>query len=603
MGMCFFFFFRLIFEILLTFIVIIITIIIYSRSMNKNNLRLLPRKSNNPFMDDDEEDDDNENNVRVVPRTPTSTHLKSRPATTFFEGETPSKNNTSIRFDNQDRRRESRYATKDDFRDHPRVIRRTNSDDSIFAPFHPVEHKNDRRASPPSYSSRPSNYKPAPIPPPMRPRHHRANSDSSVMEPQFRRPPPNPAKDYARRDLNRYDSDDKYTRRSGKSGHYKNSKSYDSESSEEDDNNDRKFRSSSRKGPSSSSSSHRHHHSSSDRHRSDKPSSSSHRHRSSKDKEKDKKSSSSSSRRKAAHLDTIDRLDVTGFFGPGSFHHDGPFDACTPHRNKNSKKAPVAAFPINGANNSLAPNVNRDRFTTESNILMQGDSPAYQDFSAIGNTANGGGSGYPARNNIANRSENNVTFDPLSKSDPVHGDPTMGLGSSTFLEGTPASKTAVETAAAQQAAQVNVSRKKSLVNKLRGQGSSPAPPRPPRLNYDQGQQSPLLPVGSASSDANRERSNSGGALLSSPTAGKSFYDSAANKDRTASPDRSGWNTLATAHDDYSNSRGYNHSYHSSVGAPAFSNTPPPPPQPSSSSKSSGLLRRVKSLKTPSRRST
>lgn len=63
---------------------------------------------------------------------------------------------------------------------------------------------------------------------------------------------------------------------------------------------------------------------------------------------------------------------------------------------------------------------------------MQGDSPAYQDFSAIGNTANGGGSGYPARNNIANRSENNVTFDPLSKSDPVHGDPTMGLGSSTF---------------------------------------------------------------------------------------------------------------------------------------------------------------------------
>ncbi|KAK7676257.1 hypothetical protein QCA50_020798 [Cerrena zonata] len=65
---------------------------------------------------------------------------------------------------------------------------------------------------------------------------------------------------------------------------------------------------------------------------------------------------------KAKNLDTIDKLDVTAFFG-GGFHHDGPFDACTPHRNKNQKQAPVMAFPADGPNNSikgLAPNVNDD---------------------------------------------------------------------------------------------------------------------------------------------------------------------------------------------------------------------------------------------------
>lgn len=66
----------------------------------------------------------------------------------------------------------------------------------------------------------------------------------------------------------------------------------------------------------------------------------------------------SSSRRKVVaarskNMDTIDRLDVTGFFAGGGFHHDGPFDACTPHRNKDAKAAPVLAFPADGPNNSM----------------------------------------------------------------------------------------------------------------------------------------------------------------------------------------------------------------------------------------------------------
>ncbi|KAF9535402.1 Pal1 cell morphology protein-domain-containing protein [Crepidotus variabilis] len=42
------------------------------------------------------------------------------------------------------------------------------------------------------------------------------------------------------------------------------------------------------------------------------------------------------------HADVIDRLDFTGV-GP-MFHHDGPFDACAPSRNKHRNKAPMYAW-------------------------------------------------------------------------------------------------------------------------------------------------------------------------------------------------------------------------------------------------------------------
>ncbi|KAH6917501.1 hypothetical protein BKA70DRAFT_1252346 [Coprinopsis sp. MPI-PUGE-AT-0042] len=42
------------------------------------------------------------------------------------------------------------------------------------------------------------------------------------------------------------------------------------------------------------------------------------------------------------HADVIDRLDFTGV-GP-MFHHDGPFDACAPSRNKYTTKAPMSTW-------------------------------------------------------------------------------------------------------------------------------------------------------------------------------------------------------------------------------------------------------------------
>ncbi|KAJ6621677.1 Pal1 cell morphology protein-domain-containing protein [Mycena sp. CBHHK59/15] len=51
----------------------------------------------------------------------------------------------------------------------------------------------------------------------------------------------------------------------------------------------------------------------------------------------------SKSRKKSSqHADVIDRLDFTGV-GP-MFHHDGPFDACAPSRNRQKNKAPMLAW-------------------------------------------------------------------------------------------------------------------------------------------------------------------------------------------------------------------------------------------------------------------
>jgi len=44
------------------------------------------------------------------------------------------------------------------------------------------------------------------------------------------------------------------------------------------------------------------------------------------------------------HADVIDRLDFSGV-GP-MFHHDGPFDACAPSRNRNYTRAPMAAWSV-----------------------------------------------------------------------------------------------------------------------------------------------------------------------------------------------------------------------------------------------------------------
>ncbi|KAI7207413.1 hypothetical protein KC333_g9433 [Hortaea werneckii] len=128
--------------------------------------------------------------------------------------------------------------------------------------------------------------------------------------------------------------------------------------------------------------------------------------------------------RKAQGLDIIDKLDVTGIYGPGLIHHDGPFDACNPHRNKTSGKsrrpAPMQAF---GADSM--------------NMVLGGSGPLRSklDLDKIHGTGVEGFTDY-----ASTRKQDTNIVNPYERFEQVHGDATDGLGTSTFLEGAPASR-------------------------------------------------------------------------------------------------------------------------------------------------------------------
>ena len=180
------------------------------------------------------------------------------------------------------------------------------------------------------------------------------------------------------------------------------------------------------------------------------------------------------------------------------FHHDGPFDACRPHRNKHSHKAPVAAFPADSLTNTLAgglgevPGLDRDKYF---GLTPQ---EAFQDYGAaavrqrrtsdperpvLGPYKEDPDSG-KVRPTVGIRS---TSFDPRLKTEPVHGVESAGLGTSTFLEGAPAPKSAIERAGLEDEEGGGLSRKKSLVQKIKGRRgtgdrSPPPPPSAPLLS-------------------------------------------------------------------------------------------------------------------------
>lgn len=171
-------------------------------------------------------------------------------------------------------------------------------------------------------------------------------------------------------------------------------------------------------------------------------------------------------------LDIIDQLDATSIYGTGLFHHDGPFDACNPNRNKKGSRrlAPMQAFPEGSLNNSLRGgpvNAKPDHST----LLMQNSGPeAFGDYSRGGAKAahyEGYGPSKPTAN----------VQSAASKVEPVHGEESMGLGTSTFLDGAPASRAAIQKSAKEEAEKQEAAmagsggglgRKKSIAQKIRG---------------------------------------------------------------------------------------------------------------------------------------
>ncbi|KAK1969061.1 Pal1 cell morphology protein [Colletotrichum sublineola] len=158
-------------------------------------------------------------------------------------------------------------------------------------------------------------------------------------------------------------------------------------------------------------------------------------------------------------LDIIDQLDATSIYGTGLFHHDGPFDAANPHRNrKGSRRAPMHAFAKDSLNMSLGGSGPLNKRPDHATFLGNHDGDASADFATSA-----------ARN--MERKNDPAVFDPRSRGSIVYGEESLGLGASTFLEGTPAARAAIQRTQAEQAQQTaaeGLGRSKSIAQRIRG---------------------------------------------------------------------------------------------------------------------------------------
>ncbi|KAF7542459.1 hypothetical protein G7Z17_g11545 [Cylindrodendrum hubeiense] len=165
--------------------------------------------------------------------------------------------------------------------------------------------------------------------------------------------------------------------------------------------------------------------------------------------------------RPSRRMDIIDQLDATSIYGTGVFHHDGPFDALNPHRNRgSSRRAPMQAFPKDSLNNSLGGAGPLNSSADHSAFMGNATGEAFRDYSK-------GGKGNPM---YPSARLDPPIFDPIARGSIVHGEETEGLGTSTFLEGTPAARSAIARRQAEQAQENlegGLQRKKSLAQRIR----------------------------------------------------------------------------------------------------------------------------------------
>lgn len=195
--------------------------------------------------------------------------------------------------------------------------------------------------------------------------------------------------------------------------------------------------------------------------------------------ERDKERKSGSRRvRKPQGLDLIDKLDVTGIYGPSMIHHDGPYDAVQPHRNrKKDQRAPMSAFPAGSANNSLG-----------------GSGPLNQKMD-LDKYHGRGAEGFTDFGSIETewkKPRMEAEFSAKGRDDIVHGSQTHGLGTSTFLEGAPASRTAIQRESENQRAMAEhgLGRKKSIAQRFRGASQSRKFSDTPHINSPEARYAP-----------------------------------------------------------------------------------------------------------------
>ncbi|KAE8249811.1 hypothetical protein A4X13_0g5069 [Tilletia indica] len=79
-----------------------------------------------------------------------------------------------------------------------------------------------------------------------------------------------------------------------------------------------------------------------------------------------------------SRIDVIDRLDASGLHGMSLFHHDSPYDACSPHANRHGHRAPVNAFAFEEGAPGGAPAQSRSRGQNGAGGSRQNLSPLAQ---------------------------------------------------------------------------------------------------------------------------------------------------------------------------------------------------------------------------------
>lgn len=169
------------------------------------------------------------------------------------------------------------------------------------------------------------------------------------------------------------------------------------------------------------------------------------------------------------------------------FHHDGPFDACNPHRNRRGvRTAPMQAFPKGSTNMALG-GTGPNNSNIDLNLFHGRMEEGHNDFATA------------ARRNA----DSGNSFDPTARVDPIHGPQSMGLGTSTFLDGAPASRSAMARRQSENESSLapngGLARKKSLAQRLRGKAAGPGRIMSPTDNSPM----PPAPIGSSHSASSR----------------------------------------------------------------------------------------------------
>jgi hypothetical protein len=122
----------------------------------------------------------------------------------------------------------------------------------------------------------------------------------------------------------------------------------------------------------------------------------------------------------------------------------------------------MQAFPEGSLNNTIGGAGPLNARPNHATFLGQQDDEAFKEWSQGGRDKS-----------AAERKDLPPVFDPLSRGHILHGDESLGLGTSTFLEGTPAARTAIQKREEERAAEVvneGLQRKKSLAHRVRNIG-------------------------------------------------------------------------------------------------------------------------------------